>query len=450
MENEVTKGSNGQMNYTSGQGGGFWSYIDSLPLRYVGNRFYTGEYVADLEEEIEKLKIGMEHDKRKYPIKAECETKHQFAFRVEGEAVVRCQECYKCLNDEQYFTSLEEEIEKLKKETKNKNINELAQELGMILFNFSNSCKNPEHILRIKIKDGLIKNASIIYEDIEEVSLIEKENKTLKFQLQELNQANVNLFNECEKLNKEVNKTNLISDLDNQYFLQAKKHLDRVHELEDLNSKLFNKNQELESKIKSHELDIDKFQYTGYRINKIKELTEQLELKEAINQDLVKKYQLLEEEIQVYDINMLELVEGHSKLEQDYKELQKQSSECNLRFQIERLTKKLDSHKENFKKYEQHIYIGDKILDIINKVDAQSYNIILTIKDRLISSVELNEFNQEKYDKALEKIKQLEHDYNELSKNMLQGLKVNLQHRVKPYLSEGVINVIVESNKEFK
>lgn len=219
MNNEVTKGSNGQMNYTSGQGGGFWSYIDSLPLRYVGNRFYTGEYVADLEEE----------------------------------------------------------------------------------------------------------------------------NKTLKFQLQELNQANVNLFNEGEKLKKELK--------DKTKYVYEKIETRKVGQI-----------------IKS-EVEIQTYDECLQKQRlKIKELEEQLETKEIINQDLAKKYQLLQEEIDAYDINTLELVEKHSKLEQDYNELQ------------------------------------------------GKYN-----------------------------------NLREFASNALSGdIKVNLQHRVKPYLSEGVINVIVESNKEFK
>lgn len=213
MNDEVTKGSNGQMNYTSGQGGGFWSYIDSLPLRYVGNRFYTGEYVADLEEE----------------------------------------------------------------------------------------------------------------------------NKTLKFQLQELNQANVNLFNEGEKLKN-----------DTSFWKESFNHSIKL---------------KLDAERFSHNLSLGNQQLEI----KIKDLTEQLETKEIINQDLAKKYQILQEEIDAYDINMLELVEEHSKLEQDYNELQ------------------------------------------------GKYNSL-----------------------------------QEYAKNSSDNLfKVNLQHRVKPYLSEGVINVIVESNKEF-
>ncbi len=217
------------------------------------------------------------------------------------------------------------------------------------------------------------------------ITLVEQENKLLKTQLLELNQANVNLHNENEKLKKEFktvsdigndllaenkklkeniksgvdfftdnlifrhnekntllkdihdleqeldnykNKSNLISDLDNQYFLQAKKHLDRVHELEELNEKLFSKNQELErvNVVLNNKLDNPKPCSININIdeglkNAVIELKEQLELKETINQDLVKKYQLLEEEIQAYDINMLELVESYKKLEQDYKNL---------------------------------------------------------------------------------------------------------------------------------
>lgn len=274
------------------------------------------------------------------------------------------------------------------------------------------------------------------------------ENKTLKFQLQELHQANVNLFNESEKLKRELeinnfkktsldsqlytenihlkercesqsnditeltkswksateslnynlkekelienkiedlqeeldnykNKTNLISDLDNQYFLQAKKHLDRVHELEDLNSKLFNKNQELERKnkyISNEEIQrlnsvIRNYEYAYkntteiYSLalekdslrNEIRKLNEQLELKETVNQDLAKKYQLLEEEIQAYDINMLELVEDYKKLE---KELEIYKNPETLRNQIiEKIINKLDNFKySGLKRIEINIF----------------------------------------------------------------------------------------------
>lgn len=153
--------------------------------------------------------------------------------------------------------------------------------------------------------------------------ILKDENKTLKFQLQELHQANVNLHNESEKL---------------------KKDLDSSKKWNTFNSNTLSE-----------------------KIDRIINLNEQLETKEIINQDLAKKYQILQEEIDAYDINTLELVEKHSKLEQDYNELQ------------------------------------------------GKYNSL-----------------------------------QEYAKNSSDNLfKVNLQHRVKPYLSEGVINVIVESNKEF-
>lgn len=241
MNNEVTKGSNGQMNYTSGQGGG--SSIDSLPLRYVGNRFYTFDDVY-------------------------------------------------CLQDE---------------------------------------------------------------------------NNLLKTQLAELHQANVNLFNESEKLKKDVVFGVLKKPFDkDSYNLQEIKELKtQVLETNEINLKLNLENEKLK---------------------------QDLELKEIINQDLVKKYKLLEEEIQAYDINMLELVESYTKLEQDYND------------STERLK----------------------------------------IKGEVLSNLTAHTNELE------DKYKELQSDYNNLSKNMIEGLKVTLQHRVKPYLGAGVVNVIIETKEDFK
>lgn len=190
----------------------------------------------------------------------------------------------------------------------------------------------------VKENDKLTEENKELKEKLQIVQNSNKENNLLKFQLQELHQANVNFFNKSEKLKN-----------DTSFWKESFNHSIKL---------------KLDAERFSHNLSLGNQQLEI----KIKDLTEQLETKEIINQDLAKKYQILQEEIDAYDINMLELVERHSKLEQDYKELQ------------------------------------------------GKYNSL-----------------------------------QEYAKNSSNNLfKVNLQHRVKPYLSEGVINVIVESNKEFK
>lgn len=208
------------------------------------------------------------------------------------------------------------------------------------------------------------------------VDVLEDENNLLKFQLQELHQANVNLFNKNEKLKKELKE------------LERKNKYISNEEIVRLNDVIRQYEHKDKNRTEIHSLSIN----CDSLENKIRLLNEQLELKEIINQDLVKKYQLLQEEIDAYDINMLELVEKHSKLENDYND------------SIERFEMK-SSTLNNLCKFTEDL--------------------------------------QTKY-------KQLEQDYNELSKNMVQGLKVTLQHRVKPYLASGVVNVIIETKEDFK
>lgn len=195
---------------------------------------------------------------------------------------------------------------------------------------------------------------------LDKINNLEDENKLLKTQLLELNQANVNLHNENEKLKKELkDKTKYVYEkTETRKAGQVSKSDVETRTYDEHLQEQQLKINELEKELKIHKQQ-QAFNFTslGETVNRVIEFKEQLEVKEIINQDLLKKYQLLEEEIQAYDINMLELVESYTKLEQDY---------------------------------------------------------------------------------------------NDLSKNMLQGLQVKLQHRVKPYLGAGVVNVIIETKEDFK
>lgn len=292
------KGSNGQMNYTSGQGGG--ASIYTPPLRYRGDTVYTSDYVDGLKKEIEELKKYLEFNNFKK-------------------------------------TSLDSQLY-----TENIHLKERCQSQSNDITELTKSWENSKKSLNYNLK---------------KVEVLEDENNLLKTQLAELHQANVNLFNEGEKLKRDrvecLENNKIVYD-----YTERSKHIKLISELQ----------------IDNHELK------------------EQLELKETINQDLVKKYQLLEEEIQVYDINMLELVESYKKLEQDYND------------STERLK----------------------------------------IKGEVLSNLTAHTNELE------DKYKELQSDYNNLSKNMIEGLKVTLQHRVKPYLGAGVVNVIIETKEDLK
>lgn len=335
------------------------TYIDSPPLRYRGDTVYTSDYVDGLKKEIEELKKDLEFNNFKK-------------------------------------TSLDSQLY-----TENIHLKERCQSQSNDITELTKSWENSKKSLNYNLK---------------KVEVLEDENNLLKTQLAELHQANVNLHNENEKLKKELkDKTKYVyektetrkagqvskSDVEiRTYDEHLQEQQLKINELEELNRKLFNKNQDLErsNKLLNNKLDSHKANFKGNRelfeesLNKVKELKEQLEIKETINQDLAKKYQLLEEEIQAYDINMLELVESYKKLEQDYND------------STERLK----------------------------------------IKNEVLSNLTAHT-NELEY-----KYKELQSDYNELSKNMLQGLQVKLQHRVKPYLSAGVVNVIIETKEDFK
>jgi len=276
------KGSNGQMNYTSGQGGG--ASIYTPPLRYRGDTVYTSDYVDGLKKEIEELKKYLEFNNFKK-------------------------------------TSLDSQLY-----TENIHLKERCQSQSNDITELTKSWENSKKSLNYNLK---------------KVEVLEDENNLLKTQLAELHQANVNLFNEGEKLKKNLKATDaqyntlmIKQDAEIEQLKEDVKILNREVAFwknsfnscvnlkisaEDTCSNLSIKLNKFQKERASYNKGLDELHQVILNQNKeIKDLKEQLEIKETINQDLVKKYQLLEEEIQAYDINMLELVESYKKLEQDY------------------------------------------------------------------------------------------------------------------------------------
>lgn len=115
----------------------------------------------------------------------------------------------------------------------------------------------------------------------------------------------------------------------------------------------------------------------------IEELKEQLEIKETINQDLVKKYQLLEEEIQAYDINMLELVESYKKLEQDYND---STERLKIKGEVlSNLTAHTNELEDKYKELEQEV---NRLNSILRKENDKLDN----FKDSGLKRIEINIF----------------------------------------------------------